>query len=62
LQAFKRPELLKLLGAAYQANRLDWLLMVVALNHGLRVSEVLVITPHDIKGEILTVQRSRARG
>jgi integrase len=57
MQALSKPELLKLLGAAKAANGRDWLMMAIAFNHGLRVSEVLAITPDDIRDEILTVRR-----
>jgi integrase len=57
VQALNRDELLTLLATAKQARESDWLLMVVALNHGLRVSEVTRITPHDIRGGQLTVRR-----
>lgn len=35
----------------------DWLMILVAYNHGLRVSEVLAITRDDVQGGFLRVQR-----
>jgi integrase len=57
MQALTKDELLALLATARKSNTRDWLLMAIALNHGLRVSEVLAIKPPDIKGNILTVRR-----
>lgn len=57
MQALNREELFTLLATAKRANNKDWLLMAIALNHGLRVSEVIRITPDHIRGGMLTVRR-----
>lgn len=52
-----KEELRALLAAAKAHRERDWLLILVAFHHGLRVSEVIAITPDDIRDGHLTVQR-----
>ena len=44
-----KAELLALLGAAKAKRQRDWLMILVAYNHGLRASEVIAITRDDLQ-------------
>lgn len=57
MQALSRAELLALLGAANAHSKRDWLMILVAFNHGLRASEVIALTPDNVQDGFLTVQR-----
>lgn len=57
MQALTRDELLALLRSARAASERDWLLILIAFHHGLRVSEVIRIKREDIRGGELTVCR-----
>lgn len=52
-----KAELLALLGAAKAKRQRDWLMILVAYNHGLRASEVIAITRDDLQDGYLDVQR-----
>jgi type 1 fimbriae regulatory protein FimB len=52
-----KAELLLLLGAAKKHSERDWLMILVAFNHGLRASEVTAITKASVRDGALTVQR-----
>jgi type 1 fimbriae regulatory protein FimE len=49
--------LLALLAVARASRERDWLWILVAFRHGLRVSEVVALTPDNLKDGFLTVQR-----
>ena len=57
IQSLNRAELLGLLRAANETNRLHWLAILMAFSHGLRSSEVTAIKRNDIDGDCLTVKR-----
>jgi integrase/recombinase XerD len=57
VQHLSQEELLRLLGEAKAKRARDWLIMLVAFWHGLRISEVLAITPAWVKDGHITVQR-----
>lgn len=49
MQYFNENELSGLLRAAKKASERDWLMILVAFNHGLRASEVVGQQPYDVK-------------
>lgn len=55
--ALSKEELLSLLAAARARRERDWLMILVAFHHGLRVSELISIQPHDIRDGHLSVHR-----
>lgn len=57
MQALSKPQLFALLGAAKAYRERDWLMIVIAFNHGLRASEVVGLTRDSITDGFLTVQR-----
>lgn len=57
MHSLSKPQLLALLGAARAYRERDWLMIVVAFNHGLRASEVVGLTRDSIRDGFLTVQR-----
>lgn len=57
MQSLSKPELLALLGEARKGKQRDWLMILVAFWHGLRASEVVALTPDNIRDGLLTVQR-----
>lgn len=67
IQAISRDELLKLLAAAREHRKRDWVIMLVKYWHGLRISEILALRPDFapadakpkcwVKDGFLTVQR-----
>jgi integrase/recombinase XerD len=57
VHSLSKPQLLALLGAARAYRERDWLMIVVAFNHGLRASEVVALTRDSIQDGFLTVQR-----
>lgn len=52
-----REELLRLLAAAKSRRSRDWLMILVTFWHGLRASEVVGLTAHNVRDGFLTVQR-----
>lgn len=56
LEALSKDELLGLLGSAHTVRRRDWLMLLAAYHHGLRVSEVIAIQRDDIADGSLTVR------
>ncbi len=57
MHALSKPQLLAILGIAKRYRERDWLMIVMAFNHGLRASEVVGLTRDSIKDGFLTVQR-----
>jgi len=57
VQSLEKDQLLGLLAEAQKANREHWLMFLVGYWHGLRVSEILALTPAMIADGYLTVQR-----
>ena len=57
MQHLSKDELLALLREAKASRERDWLMILVAYWHGLRASEVIAITPDDIRDGHLDVQR-----
>ena len=55
--ALTREELLKLLAVARKHSERDWLMVLVAFNHALRVTEVTRIEKEQVKDGYLDVQR-----
>lgn len=60
MKSLTRDELNRLLAVAEQESRLDSLLIKVMFNHGLRVSEVIELTPANIVSGHLVVQRLKS--
>jgi len=56
-QSLDRDELLALLGAAKAKRERDWLMILLAFNHGLRASEVVGLTADNFHNGRLIVQR-----
>lgn len=57
MQALSNPELLALLAVAKAHRQRDFLMILVAYYHGLRASELIALTPDDVRDGFLTVQR-----
>ena len=57
MECLTKPELLNLLRAARAARERDWLMILLAYNHGLRASEVVSFTPDAIRNGFITIQR-----
>jgi len=57
IQSLDRVQLIALLSAARDHRRRDWLMILLAFNHGLRASEVVALTPFNFSRTHLTVQR-----
>jgi type 1 fimbriae regulatory protein FimB len=57
MKSLTREELAGLLEQARQKSELDWLMLLVGFNHGLRISEILDLGPSDISGNYLIVER-----
>lgn len=55
--ALTRSELLKLLTVAREHSERDWLMLLVAFNHGLRVTEAIRLEKEQIRDGYLAVQR-----
>jgi len=53
----QKDQLLTLLRTAKEHSERDWLLFTVAYLHGLRISEVLSLTPSNVRDGFLAVQR-----
>lgn len=56
-ESLTREELLGLLEAARKKRERDWLLLLVGYWHGLRVSEIINLTPAHFKDGFITIQR-----
>jgi len=52
MRSLSMAELSELLYAARQKRERDWLMILVAFNHGFRVSELIAIKPDDVKGRV----------
>lgn len=59
MKSLTHPELDALLTAAETVSELDYLMLLVTFNHGLRASETLELTRHNIVGDHLVVQRKK---
>jgi integrase len=57
IQSLTRDELRRVLEQAWAHRKRDWLMFLVAFNHGLRASEVIAITRDDVRDGFLDVQR-----
>ena len=57
MKNFSKDELTGLLAAAKAAGPMDYLLILLSVNHGLRVSEVLSLTEDNFKDGHIIVQR-----
>jgi len=57
IQSINRAELLALLECAKRKRTRDWLMILLAFNHGLRASEVVALTPVNFSSTHITVQR-----
>jgi integrase/recombinase XerD len=57
MQGFSKSEILALLGAAKVKRQRDWLMILLAFNHGLRASEVIGLTAANVRDGYLDVQR-----
>lgn len=57
MHALSRDELRRLLETARACRKRDWLLILVAFNHGLRASEVTGMTADNVVDGHLTIQR-----
>jgi len=57
MKNFTRPELDAILAEARKANETHYLMLLVMFNHGLRVSEMLALSPANIVGNFIVVQR-----
>lgn len=49
--------MLAVLSAARASSERDWLMILVAFSHGLRASEVIALTPDNVRDGFLDVQR-----
>ena len=52
-----KDQLLAVLNEARKENERDWLAIVLAYNHGLRISEVVALRACDVAGGFITVRR-----
>ena len=57
MKSLTRSELNGLLEQARQKSELDYLMLLVGFNHGLRSSEILALDASNISGDFLVVQR-----
>jgi integrase len=57
IQSLTRDELRAVLEQAWAHRKRDWLMFLVAYSHALRVSEVIAITPDDVRDGFLSVRR-----
>ena len=57
MEHLDRDEVRRLLMAAREHRERDWVALLVAFWHGLRVSELISLTPQNFGGGFLTVQR-----
>jgi integrase len=57
MKNFTKDELVNLLAAAKAASAMDYLLILLSVNHGLRVSEVLSLTSENFQDGHLVIQR-----
>lgn len=57
MQHLSREELLGLLRKARDNSERDWLMILVGFWHGLRVSEIISLTPEHLNDGYLTIQR-----
>lgn len=57
IQSLTSEQLLALLGAAKAHSERDWLMILVAVNHGLRATEVVEIVKDDMQDGMLDVHR-----
>lgn len=57
MKNFSKDELTSLLKVAKAASAMDYLLILLSVNHGLRVSEVLSLTSENFQDGHLVVQR-----
>jgi type 1 fimbriae regulatory protein FimB len=57
IRAFSKDELQSLLKVAAKHSSHDELMLLVAFNHGLRVSEVINLDSSNVQGDTLVVQR-----
>jgi integrase/recombinase XerD len=57
MKSLTQDEFHRLLDAAKQESPLDALMLTVMFNHGLRVSEVIALTPANVVSSHLVVQR-----
>lgn len=57
IQSLTHDELLALLRCARAKRERDWLLLLVAYNHALRVSEVIQLTANSVQDGFITVPR-----
>ena len=57
MQHLTRDQLLELLARARAENEQDWLILLVAYCHGLRVSEAISLTPQNFLDGYLGIQR-----
>lgn len=59
MQALSKPELDSLLKVAKNSSPADYLMIALGFFHGLRVSEILALTPDHFCDGHLTIQRSK---
>ena len=57
MKSLTKDELANLIAAAEQESHVDALMFRVTFNHGLRVSETLALSPANLQGGYLVVQR-----
>lgn len=57
MQHLSKTELKDLLRCARQVRERDWLMILVAFWHGLRATEVITLTPANVRDGFLTVPR-----
>lgn len=60
VKAFTREQLDRLLEEALKASFIDYLMLLVTFNHGLRVSETLSLTNANIVNGYITVERGKS--
>jgi site-specific recombinase XerD len=57
MKSLSKEQLASLLNAARAHSERDWLMILVAYNHGLRASEVVTLTSANIRDGFITVKR-----
>ena len=52
-----RDELIALLRAARKSSERDWIMILLGYSHGFRASEIIGLTPENVRDGFVTVQR-----
>jgi integrase len=57
MHVIPKAGIVRILEAAHNSSTQDWLMILVGFTHALRVSEIVALTPDNVSGEYLIVQR-----